>query len=424
MSSRRKGVLVILDGLGDRGIAEFAQRTPLEAADTPNMDRLISAGQGALVDPLFHCVPVGTHTGTGVLLGIPPTETITLARGPVEAAGIGLETDPDDLLIRGNFATLRADQGELQIIDRRAGRIDTDTAELAALLQNVDLGEGITATLSPATQHRAVLQLKGKNLSAKITDTDPGSSSPGQKIPLCTARVPGESPEKTARAINRFISIAHERLNNHPINQQRQAAGLMPANGIICRNPGMGYTPSTLIHHLGLKAGVIAGESTVIGLGHLLNYRVITSPEFTSSPNTNLQAKVAAAQSALSELDIVFLHIKGPDICAHDKAPNDKKALLEAIDDALGALVSDDLVIGITGDHSTDCNTGRHIGDPVPSLLFAPVSRRDNCRHFGEAECATGGMGRISATGFLCAMLDSMGVMNQFKDSDSAYFAP
>ncbi|MEE9356920.1 hypothetical protein [Candidatus Vondammii sp. HM_W22] len=166
---------------------------------------------------------MGTHTGTGVLLGIPPTEIITLARGPVEAAGIGLDTDPDDLLIRSNFATLRADRGELQIIDRRAGRIDTNTAELAALLKNVDLGEGITATLSPATQHRAMLQLKGKNLSAKITDTDPGSSSPGQRIPLCAPRVPGESPEKTARAINRFIAIARERLNNHPINQQRQA---------------------------------------------------------------------------------------------------------------------------------------------------------------------------------------------------------
>ena len=90
MKNRKKGVLLILDGVGDRGIAAFGGHTPLEAAHTPNMDRLISAGQGGLIDPLYPGVPVGTHTGTGILLGLAPRDAAILARGPVEAAGIGL----------------------------------------------------------------------------------------------------------------------------------------------------------------------------------------------------------------------------------------------------------------------------------------------------------------------------------------------
>lgn len=82
------------------------------------------------------------------------------------------------------------------------------------------------------------------------------------------------------------------------------------------------------------------------------------------------------------------------------------------------------LVIGITGDHSTDSHSGRHVGDPVPSLLYAPQGRRDGCRQFGEIDCATGGLGRVSGTGFLCALLDSMGRLHKFREAHAMYYAP
>ena len=421
----RQGVLLILDGLGDRGQAPFDGATPLEAAATPNMDRLIRAGQGGLMDPLFPGVPVGTHTGTGILLGIPPTEVVHLARGPIEAAGIGLEGPEGGLLIRANLATIEATEDGFIILDRRAGRIGEEDARLlTAGLKDLDLGGGIRASLYPATQHRAVLSLRGSGLSAQVSDTDPGNLDGPTPLPPAQPLRHDPNPNATAAAINRFTRIAYQHLKDHPVNLQRQANGLPPANGVLCRSPGMHQQIRSLTRYLKVRSALVAGESTVTGLGRLLGFSVIESPAFTSLPDTDLTAKIAATLTALEDHDLVFLHVKGPDICAHDHDPGGKKALLERIDRAIAPLLDRGLVIGITGDHSTDCNSGRHTGDPVPSLLYAPRGRRDGCRVFGEMTCAGGALGRVSGTGFVCGLLDAMGRLHKFRGAHARYYAP
>lgn len=100
-----------------------------------------------------------------------------------------------------------------------------------------------------------------------------------------------------------------------------------------------------------------------------------------------------------------------------------RKKLLEAFDRQLAELTNQNLVIAVTGDHSTNSNTGDHTGDPVPSLLFNPLGRRDLCTQFGESHCAGGGLGRISATGFLCSMLDAMGFMHKYKPGESLFYS-
>lgn len=420
-----KGLLLILDGLGDRGQALFNDATPLEAAATPSMDQLISAGQGGLMDPLFPGVPVGTHTGTGVLLGIPPADIVHLARGPIEAAGIGLDGPDGELLVRANLATLEQTGQGFRILDRRAGRISgAETQELTAALGQLDLGNGICARLHPATQHRAVLCLQGAGLSSQISDTDPGNlDSASAPLPPSRPRDGTAAAAVTADAINRVTRLIFQRLQDHPVNQRRRAQGLPPANGILCRSPGTRRSTRSLIRHQGLRGALVAGESTVIGLGRLLGLEVHSDPRFTSLPDTDLAAKVEMATAALAHNDLVFLHIKGPDICAHDRDPAGKRQLLERIDRAITPLLQRELVIGITGDHSTDCNSGRHTGDPVPALLYIPRGRRDHCRGFSEAECAAGGLGRLSGTGFLCSLLDAMGVMHKFREEDLPFLS-
>ena len=421
----RKGLVVILDGLGDRGSAALSGVTPLEAAATPNLDALVERGLCGLVDPLYAGMPVGTHTGTGVHLGLALRDALRLPRGPVEAAGIGLLMQPGDIAVRCNFATLEGQDDQMQIVDRRAGRIREGTDALAGVLQNVAVGHGITATLRPATQHRAVLRLTGSELSAAISDTDPGAGEEAAGVLKCYARGEEDAAAlRTADAVNRFVQEAHRRLSDHPVNRNRQAQGLLVANGIITRGAGTIRPLHSLIHHLDLSAAVIAGERTVLGLGQLLHYTTITEPGFTALPDTNLTGKVAAALSALKDHDLVFLHIKGTDIYSHDRKPDQKKAFLESIDRALVPLLQEDLVFGVTGDHSTDSNTGRHCGDPVPSLLYSPAGRRDACLHFGEKHCAAGGLGRITATSFLLSLLDYMGCLHNFRPSDRIFFYP
>ena len=413
---KRKGLFIILDGVGDRPLASLGGDTPLEHATTPNLDRFLSQGLGGQIDPLHPGVAVGTHVGTAVLFGLPPARVRTLSRGSIEAAGVQLATAPGDLLLRCNLATLEPEGEGFAIRDRRAGRIDAGASELAASLFDVDLGDGVTARLIPATQHRMVLQLSGGVFSANVTDTDPGGGAPRGRVLNSRPCVPGDGlAEVTADAINRFTQVAFERLDNHPVNRQRSDSGLLPANGVICRSAGVMEPLKSIFNHFGVKTGVVAGEGTVLGLGRLLGYSVHEDPRFNSLPTTDLQAKVEAAASLLDSHDLVFLHIKGPDICSHDHDPKGKARLLERIDQAIEPLLSPELVVAVTGDHSTDSNSGRHTGDPVPTILYSPGGRRDGVEHYGECYCANGGLGRISGTALVALVLDAMGWSENYK---------
>ena len=420
---QRNGLIIILDGLGDRPIPDLDGATPLEAAHTPNMNELVSRGRCGLVDPLYPGVPVSTHTGAGVLFGINTRDAFLLPRGPVEAAGTGLPIMPGDIALRCNFATLRADTDGLEVIDRRAGRIHADTGELAEALQDITLEDGFSASVRPATGHRAVMRLSGPGPLPVISDTDPGSGVLPCRVLHChTLDTDNPLGEQTANAVNAFIRHAYERLNEHPVNRKRIQQGLLPANGIITRGAGSISKIHNIIHRLGLSTALVAGERTIIGLAHLSNFAVICRPEFTSMPDTSIESKVSASLAALQDHDLVFLHIKAPDIFSHDRDPQGKKVFLEKVDDALAPLLQQDIVIGISADHSTDSNTGRHCGDPVPTLLCAPAGRRDQCSEFGEMQCITGGLGRIPARAFLLSLLDEMGRMHNYNTQDSPYF--
>ncbi len=419
----RKGMMVVLDGMGDRCCPSLNGMTPLEAADTPVLDRLAGGGVCGMVDPLYPGVPVGTHTGTGVLMGLSVRDATRLARGPVEGAGVGLALKPGEVILRCNFATLMDQSGQLAIKDRRAGRIQSDTETLANSLRDLDLGHGITGSLYAATHHRAVLHLKGDGLSPDVSNTDPGSGNQARGVLTADPLDAGNAAAViTAEAINAFVSQAHQILGSHPVNAARVSAGLLPANGILTRGAGTISRFRNLIEQLDLRAAVVTGERTVMGLARLLGYDAIVRDDFTALPDTNVAGKVEAARKALEDHDFVLLHIKGPDICAHDRDPHGKRDMIERIDAALEGLERSDFVIGVTGDHSTDSNTGRHCGNPVPSLLYSPNGRHDTVFTFNEAACSGGGLGRLSATGFLASLLDSMGAMVNYAPSQRTLF--
>ncbi len=413
MSLARKGVLVILDGVGDSPHPALSGRTPLEAAQTPFLDELAAKGCCGVTDPLEPGVPVDTPTGTSVLLGVPPPEAEALTRGPVEAAGVGLTVNSGDVAIRCNFATVEDGNDGLLIKDRRAGRIREGTAELSRALTDIDLGEGIQATVRPASQHRAVLRLTGPDLSGHVSDTDPGASAHGARVLPCRALRPDAASQRTARAVNLFLDEAHRRLDRHPVNEARVARGEPPANGIITRGAGKVTHLGSILHAHGARATVVVGEKTVIGLARLLGFDVITDPAFTGMPDTDLDAKVSAVVEALGGSDIVVLHVKGPDICAHDRNPVAKREFLERVDAALGRLPAGELVIAVCGDHSTDSTTGAHSGNPVPALLAEPGGCQDGSRAFDERTCAEGRLGRLSASAFLERFLEALGAAPQ-----------
>ena len=446
---KRKGLVFILDGLGDRPCPQLGGQTPLEAATTPALDRLAADNQCGMMDPLMPGMPVDTHTGVGILFGLPPAEAVRLRRGPIEAAGLGLELRRGDVVLRGNLACVeKVGGGGYRIIDRRAGRIrdegqvgqlcaalqDLEVGgigrtgsvfpKLRAALQDLEVGEGITASLHPATQHRTVLQLRGEGLSAQVSDTDPGGHAIERGILKAAPSQGFESDadaRATADALNRFTQRAHDLLTDHPVNAARAKAGLPAANGVILRSAGAYQPLSNLLSRLGLKVAAVAGEMTVLGLAKLLDFDCHNSPRFTSLPDTDLAEKLRVAVAALASHDLVFVHIKGTDTAAHDKDPALKSEFISRFDRELGNIDLGDTIVGFCADHSTDSVRGEHNGDPVPILIRNPEGRRDGVHHYNETACISGALGRITAQGFLTTLLDAMGALGNYKPSDADF---
>ncbi len=413
-------VIIILDGLGDRPNPALGGLTPLEAAATPNFDALAAFGLCGMVDPLAPGFPVGTHTGTAVLMGLPTRFAKDLPRGPIEALGAGATLAPGDVALRGNFATLDEVGGKLTVIDRRAGRIDGQGSRLCDGLAEIELADGVRASVTPATLHRVVVVLRGKGLVPEVCNTDPGKA----QCPIRSAvplRLDNESARRTALAVNEFVALAHEHLQSHPVNVDRVARGLLPANGIITRGAGMLIDTPSLLSHLGLKVAVVAGEKTVLGLARHYGFEAITAPAFTTLVDTNLEAKVAATHRAMEEYDIVFLHVKATDILAHDCNPTGKRDFIERADRIMAPLLSRDHAVVVTADHTTNSNTGHHAGDPVPTLFHVPNGRRDGQTAYSESQCLVGGLGRIRGYELLTSLLDATNRMHNVTQQDALY---
>lgn len=405
---REKCILLIIDGLGDLPHPDLGGRTPLEAAATPVLDLMASSGRCGLIDPISPGKVPNTHSGTGILMGLLPEQAHRLNRGPVEAAGAGKVLANGDIAARANFATLKPLGNGFLVTDRRADRITSGTIELAAALTDVDLGDNIRASLVSTDQHRGVLILSGPGLSAAVTDTDPGNVDMPAATKSCKPLNP--DAELTAAKINRFIDTAHRQLVNHPVNAARLAAGQMPANGIITRGAGQQFDVDNILHSLGIRAVMISGCNTVLGLGHFFGIDVIEDSRFTADLETDLDAKMATAKIALRDREMVFVHIKAPDLCSHDRQPLAKRDFLQRLDTAMKPLLQSGVIVAVGADHTTDSNSGFHTADPVPSLIWQPgAGSAETTLNFGENACRNGNMQRQLSSEFLARVLRLMG---------------
>lgn len=406
-------ILFIIDGLGDLPCIELGYKTPLEAAVTPVLDQMAGAGSYGLVDPISPGQIPNTHSGTGMLMGMLPQQAKHLHRGPVEASGAGRVLSAGDIALRANFASIEQTNEGLMVTDRRAGRITSGTAELAALINDIDLGDGIRAWFLPTDQHRAALVLSGPGLDANISNTDPGDKGMPALVRHCRALQAGA--EFTADKINRFIKVSQQRLHTAPINKLRKEAGQPCASGIITRGAGAQFDLDNILHSAGVSAAVVSGCNTVLGLGGIFGFDTPRDTRFTATVNTNLDAKIAAAVAALENYEMVFLHVKAPDLFSHDRQPLLKRDFLQRLDQAMAPLLDTDITIALAADHSTDSNSGFHTADPVPSFIWQPrKGDSEDAINFGESSCRDGNSARQTANEFLHSVLNTMGYSTVF----------
>ncbi|MCA6214026.1 2,3-bisphosphoglycerate-independent phosphoglycerate mutase [Thermococcus sp. 101 C5] len=407
---KRKGILIILDGLGDRPVKELGGKTPLEYANTPNMDKLAKMGILGQQDPIAPGKPAGSDTAHLAIFGYDPYQTYR-GRGFFEALGVGLDLDEDDLAFRVNFATI--ENGI--ITDRRAGRISTEEAhELArAIQENVKIP--VEFVFVGATGHRAVLVLKGMAKGYKVGENDPHEAGK----PPHRFEYADEESKKVAEILEEFVQKAHGVLEKHPINEKRRKEGKPVANYLLIRGAGTyPNIPMKFTEEWKVKAAAVVATALVKGVARAIGFDVYTPEGATGEYNTDPMAKAKKVVELLNDYDFVFLHFKPTDAAGHDNNPTKKVEMIEKADEMIGYIIEnidlENTVIAITGDHSTPCEVKNHSGDPVPLLIAGGGVRADYAESFGERECMRGGIGRVRGKYIVPMMMDLMGRTEKF----------
>ncbi|MFP3317753.1 MAG: 2,3-bisphosphoglycerate-independent phosphoglycerate mutase [Thermoplasmata archaeon] len=380
----KKIILLILDGLGDRPLDYLGGKTPLQAAKKKNINRLASMGMVGLFDPISPGIRPGSDTAHLSILGYDPFKVYT-GRGPFEALGLGMDLRPGDIAFRGNFATV---DSNMVVLDRRAGRIDKGTDELAKALNIVI--DGVEIMVKEGVEHRAGVVFRGAGLSPNVTDVDPHEE--GKSI--LKARALTEDGKKTADIINKFISKSYEILENHPVNKQRKKEGKMPANIIMLRGAGIVPELEGFNKKYGMKGACIVGVPLLSGLCKLAGMDVIKVPGVTGTVNTNMKNKIRYAIEATRDYDFILVNIKATDVAGHDGNGRLKKEIIERVDSAIEPFLDnlDKITLMITGDHSTPCSVKDHTGDPLPVLVVTERIRRDGIDEFDEVSVSRGSL--------------------------------
>ncbi len=401
-------LLIALDGLGDRPVKRG--KTPLQLAKTPNLDKLAKNGVNGISYPLGPGVVLGSDTGYLSLLGYDP-RNFYVGRGILEALGSGVKVYEGDVALRCNICAI---DNKFNITDRRAGRIDDKSAEeLAKAIANVSTKE-FSFLFSHTKGHRGVLIIRSKFVSPMVSDID--SHVTGQVV-WSRQLDSSEGARKTADALNDWLKKVYQILRVHPINKERAKKRLPEANFIITRGASMltegaphkGATYSGMFgrsvkiqrfqERYGLSAACIAGGALYKGVARYLGMDIMEVKGATGNVDTDLNAKVSAATTALKNNDFVFLHIKGTDVAGHDGNWQMKMKFIEKIDKAIAPLLKlKDTIIVVTSDHSTPCALKSHSADPVPIVIWGPEGtvRVDGVNKFDEVTASHGGLSRIS----------------------------
>jgi len=405
----KRAVLLIVDGMADRPLIDHDYKTPLEYANTPNMDRLAKGGLVGQLDPISPGVRAGSDVANLALLGYDPAKYYT-GRGALEAMGAGIELRPGDVAFRCNFATVDDD---FRVEDRRAGRIRKGTSKLAKVVDaiKIDGVPGVRTIFKATVDHRAVLVLRGEKLSRMVSDVDPKEE--GAKIAISKALDGSEEAKRTSLAVNEFVKRSHEVLREHPLNQERANDGERAANIVLTRGAGTIPNLPSFKSMFDLRATCISGTPMVQGIAMAAGMEVMDIKGATGGIKTDYEAKAKAVIEGSKDKNFVLVHVKAPDIAGHDGDFKGKVRTLEEVDTLVGHII-DEVDIGLnyvalTADHATPVGYGAHTGDPVPVIIGGPDVPASRVLKLSEASAARGNLGRIRGLDLMPIITDLVG---------------
>jgi 2,3-bisphosphoglycerate-independent phosphoglycerate mutase len=393
LENQSRIVLLVLDGLGDLPHPQHEWRTPLEAARTPSLDAIAPRSALGRILPVAPGITPGSGPGHLALFGYDPVETV-VGRGVLEAIGAGFELQHGDVAARANFCTVDAAG---IVTDRRAGRIPSEEcARLVERLKSVvPRIEDVEVLLKAGKGHRFVAVLRGPGLAGEVSDADPHQE--GKPVPAAEPLAPDAGAAKTARVVNALVSQA-----------ARALASERPANAVLMR--GLSARPHFpgFRERFKLRAVALAAYPMYRGVAQLAGMEVLPVGEMPAEA-------LAAAGRAWNDFDFFFIHVKGTDQAGEDGKFEAKVAAIEAVDQALPALLAlGPDVLCVTGDHSTPVPVKQHSWHPVPVLVHAPLCGADQMARFHEKSARAGSLGVFPSKDLMAVLLANAGRLDKF----------
>lgn len=401
-----KHIIILGDGMADHAIDRLGGKTPLQYADTPYMNFLAKQGKTGMLNTIPDGFLPGSEVANTAILGY-DLNKVYEGRGPLEAASIGYEMQPNDMAIRCNIIEL----ANGRIKNHHGGHLTTEEGNLLIKFLDKELGNDQVKFIT-GIQYRHLLVIKNGN--KHITCAPPHDHPNEEWKPLLVKPEEGYTeynsdrmtPQATADLLNDLIIKSQSLLANHPFNRQRteKANSIWPWSG--------GYRPSmsTLMQlYPDIKSGsVISAVDLIRGIGHYAGLDIIKVPGATGLANTNYEGKASATIEALKKQDFVFLHIEASDEAGHDGDLDLKlqtirnldarivKPVYEAVNEWEGPVC-----IALLPDHPTPVEIRTHVKEPVPFAIWHRDIQPDKVTTYDEKSCTRGEYGLLSLQQFM-----------------------
>ena len=399
----------MLDGVGDLPHPDIDNKTPLQAAKTPNMDKLAKNGKMGEVISVGKGIAPESDIAVFNMLGYKFQHADYAGRGVIEAIGTEMDFKDGDLALRGNFSTL--DEKGI-IIDRRAGRhIEREDAK--AVSEEIERKLKFSNPLAsvaviPTIGHRIIVRIRDEHqLSPNITNTDPAYSrvdgmgvakAVGDflKIERCLPLDETDASRLSADLVNEFTEKSLQILKESEINKNRSSQKKKLLNSILLRDAGNKYPRvETINEKYSMNFSCIVDMPVEIGISNVLEMRA-----YSAGGLTDYEEKATVAAKSMKTENAIYVHLKGPDEFGHDGDAIGKMKNIEEIDDRFfGTLLknidSSKVFVMISADHSTPCINKGHSDDPVPVLISGDSITNDGSERFTEEFAEKGEIGLL-----------------------------
>jgi 2,3-bisphosphoglycerate-independent phosphoglycerate mutase len=404
-----KIILVLLDGLGDRSYKSLNYKTPLEAANLPNLDRLAQLGGNGLFHPSSPGLCFPSETAHFLLFGY---DLIKFpGRGLLEAVGEGVSFHSNDVLVLAHISGVIWENNHPILTSGRDHIKGTfeDISHLYSVISHFE-HDGISIRLQQTRRNDAILVLNGP-VSPYISDSDPIiRGKPISKIVPLSENTETEKSKFTAEALNNYLSFCYQQLKNK-VGRDLSHALKPPAEYfLVTQRSGRRIKLPPFQQRWGLNGLMIASGSVYGGLAHELaiDFQLVQD---TDDPGMDLKDRIRTALSDTTH-DFIHVHTKIPDEAAHAGDPAFKKDQISRLDKGFKELLDviekeEDLLVVVTADHSTPSISPMiHSGEPVPVIMAGPSVRRDDVRYFSEIHAARGCLGMLRGAELMLMILN------------------